>query len=103
MHLQFFYRLALFLSLAIVLMVIGNLGTVVACCIARVKMTKIAFFYGKPLFAIASPICPICIGYNPLGAYVQMDMTLFPKHPRLVRCLVAIAGPLTFFCSPHSL
>lgn len=73
MHLQFIYRLALFLSLTIAVMVIGNLGTVVACCIARVRMTKIGFFVGKPLFTFASPLCPICIGYNPLGCYVQMD------------------------------
>jgi hypothetical protein len=97
MALQIIYRLALFLSLAIAVIVIGNLGTVAACYIARVKMTKIAFFLGKPVVTFSSPLCPVCIGYNPLGAYVQMDMTAFPKQPRFIRCFVAIAGPLTVF------
>jgi hypothetical protein len=60
-------------------------------------MTKIVFFYGKPLFTFASPLCPICVGSNPFGCYIQMDMTAFPKQPRLIRCLVAIAGPIAIF------
>jgi Peptidase family M50. len=97
MALQFIYRLGLLLSLSIAVIVISNLGTVAACCVARVRMTKIAFFLGKPVFTFATPLCPVCIGYNPLGGYVEMDMTAFPKHTRFVRCLVAIAGPLTIF------
>ena len=64
-----------------------------ACLLLRVKFTKIAVFYGKPVITIDTRFGPVCFGYIPTGGYIQLDMDAFPFEPRLKRAAVALSGP----------
>jgi len=97
MFLEAAYRLALFFSFLVAVAVIHILGTLTVCRLTRVKMTKIAVFFGKPIFTFNLPLCPLSFGYIPAGGYVQLDMNEFPKRPLIIRCLVILAGPVLIF------
>ena len=89
----------LLLFFGTIIAVLFNLGTVAACLLLRVKFTKIAVFYGKPVITIDTRFGPVSFGYIPTGGYIQLDMDAFPFEARLKRAAVALSGPGTILLS----
>ena len=74
-------------------------ATVAICALNRIKLLKINIFFGKPVFTFKTPLCPLHIGYIPMGSSVAQDTADFPTHPLLVRWLMILAGPVAVILS----
>jgi membrane-associated protease RseP (regulator of RpoE activity) len=94
MFIENLWRIGLLLSFGAVVTLIHNLGTVFACLCSRVRVEKIAIFYGSPLVTFQSRLCPVLVGCIPTGGYISLDMEQFPKRSLFTRWLVVLAGPL---------
>jgi membrane-associated protease RseP (regulator of RpoE activity) len=92
-------RFGLLILFCTILTVVSNVGTVAACLMIGVKFKKIAVFTGKPVFTFQTAIGQVCIGYIPMGGFVELDMEVFPSKPLLSRCMVTLSGPLAVFLS----
>ena len=92
-------QIGIILLFATVLVFVWTTATVVACALTRIKMDKIAIFFGKPVFTIKTPLCPLHIGYIPTGAYVARDLAEFATHPLYARWFMIAAGPIAVVLS----
>jgi len=99
MFFEFISRLGLLILFCTIVTVVSNAGTVAACLMVGVKIKKITVFTGKPVFTFQTGIGELCIGYVPMGGFVQLDMEVFPAKPLSSRCMVTLSGPLTVFLS----
>src|SRR4029078_7865131 len=81
-------NLGLLLLFALILVGTWLVGTLAVCVLAGIKVEKIAVFFGRPLITFSTPLCPMQIGYIPLGAYVQRDMNHFAQRSLGVRWLL---------------
>lgn len=89
----------LVLFCATIITAVFNLGTVAVCLLTRVKYTRVAIFYGKPVISIPTRIGLVVFGYLPFGGYIQLDMEAFPLANRWKRAAVALSGPLALLLS----
>jgi hypothetical protein len=87
-------QIALLLLFAIVLVFLRLAATAVVCALTRIKLDKIAIFYGKPVFTFQTPLCPLHVGSITTGAYVSCDTADFPTHPLYARWLMVATGPI---------
>ena len=99
MFIENLWRIGLLLIFAMVLGVVGNLGTVVACLSAGIKIEKVALGIGAPIFTLKTRVFPIIIGCVPTGGYVQQDMEQYRKRSLRVRWLIVLSGPIAVLVS----
>ncbi len=92
-------QIGLLLLFATVLVFVWSAATVAACALTHIKIDKIAIFFGKPVFILQTPLCPLHIGYIPAGAYVSRDMVAFATRPLSARWLMIAAGPIAVILS----